>query len=227
MRVYDVGEYVVSGKDEVRFPFVIADYLPRTLRDSMRAGLWMTEKMAFALQMVSALSYLDSHAPSIVHRDIKPENIFVRGKACILGDFGLMKFVGDGDIEADKKFMIESTGVRLPYFYRTPDLVNYCRNVGTLSARSDVFQIGLVFAEMFSGVNPLKKCKDILDPVELNELTQIPCSRSLAVALHAYLQRMLDFDAGRRISPEELFDPLEGLFLQAVSASLDLEGKVF
>ena len=273
MRVYDLGEIDEAG---TKFPFVIADYLPRTLYDAMRSGLTMMEKTSFVLQLLSAAAYMEKEEPQIVHRDIKPENIFVRGKGCILGDFGLMKILekpskppeaanqkvgvaapksttailkvddesksaasADSiknqivievaavsvEEEEDREHVITSTGPRLPRFYRTPDLVDYCRKKGELTTKSDVFQLGLVFTELFSGKNPLKAAKHIYDPIELDPMGEIPGSQ--ASAIKAHLKQMLELNPANRPAASELFDPWEGIFKESAQISLQLEGRVF
>ena len=185
----------------------------------------MADKLAFCLQMLSALTYLSKLPTPIIHRDIKPENIFVRGKSFLLGDFGLIKTVGSTD-DNDASFIIESEGPRLPRFYRTPDLVNYCRGeAAALTTKSDVFQLGLVFAEVFTGINPLQPSKNILDPVILNEISRIPTSQG--VSIQSVIMRMLEMDAHRRDEAFAFFDPWEGIFITVMKDSHDLEGKVF
>lgn len=226
MRVYDDGQVVEGGKHQTIFPFVIADYLPYTLSDSLRIGLSMVEKVSFALQLLSAASFLENSAPKIVHRDIKPQNIFVRGKACILGDFGLMKFLqGEAGIAEDRKFILDSVGPRLPRFYRTPDLVEYCRGNVEITPKSDVFQLGLVFAVMFTGENPSIFSQDILAAVGMRPVGD--CSGSLSDAIKPLLIRMLDPNVATRPSAGDLFDTWEGIFLRAVNMAHDLEGRIF
>lgn len=227
MRVYDTG--IVAKESEgvaVAYPFLIADYLPQTLRGIMLSGAFpMAFKLAFCLQMLSGLSYLDSRNPKIVHRDIKPENIFVKGRSFILGDFGLIKSLVADDNEEDPEFLIDSVGPRLPRFYRTPDLVNYCRGKAAISTKSDVFQLGLVFAEVFTGVNPLQPAVKILDEVCLDKLEGIAGSQEVSISTQ--IEKMLEMDVDRRQPAADLFDAWEGIFRSVVAASHALEGRVF
>jgi serine/threonine-protein kinase len=232
MRVFDDGHLpIASGSASQSFPFVIAEYLPRTLRDALRSGLGVAEKLSFSLELLSGLSYLAGQSPPIVHRDIKPENIFIRGRSCVLGDFGLMKSLVPTGSESsaaptdDVQFFIDSTGPRLPRFYRTPDLVDYCRAKGELSAKSDVFQLGLTIAEMFTGNVPLASAAKILDPVVLTELDPILGSQASAIA--SQIRRMLDMSPQSRPHAHDLLDNWEGIFLEVVKVSHQLEGRVF
>lgn len=226
MRVFDDGVLPdQSGRDRLDYPFVVAEYLPTTLRDVMRAPVRMIDKISYALQILSGLAYLAKQASPVVHRDIKPENIFVRGPACILGDFGLMKVLSSDDVKDDQAFMAESAGARLPRFYRTPDLVDYCRNKGELTSKSDVFQAGLVLAELFTGINPLAPSDDILSPVAIDDLDMIPGVHGPMIG--TVIRNMLELDPKRRPSAEDLFDSWEGLFQQGVDLASSLEGRAF
>ena len=152
IRTYDEGVYYEN-------PFVVMEYLPRTLAQVMRRGCGIVEKVAFAIQLVSALEYLDSLDPKVVHRDIKPPNIFIKGGSCVLGDFGLMKRLTD-----DPSIIKESLGPGMAYYYRTPDLVAYLRGGAPVTTKSDVFQLGLVLAHLFTGWNPEKVSHEFTDP---------------------------------------------------------------
>jgi serine/threonine protein kinase len=90
----------------------------------------------------------------VVHRDIKPKNIFLKGQSFVLGDFGLIKLLNGHD-EADHNIFKESVGFGMPYFYRTPDLIAYGKRESGITTKSDVFQLGLVAIELFTGRNPV------------------------------------------------------------------------
>ncbi len=130
MRVYDEGEYS-SGQNT--YPFVVAEYLPTTLAQVPLESINLIEKFSYTMQLLSALAFLQAADPPIVHRDIKPTNIFIKGRSCVLGDFGLMKRL-DGTDEADRKVFKQSIGPGMPYRYRTPDLVDYALGKANLTA---------------------------------------------------------------------------------------------
>ena len=221
MRVYDEGDFNTGG---LTYPFVVAEYLPITLAQLSYNNLTLIDKLSYSLQLLSAVASLQSLTPPVVHRDIKPPNIFIKGRSCVLGDFGLMKRLDDVD-EIDRKVLKQSMGPGMPYYYRTPDLVSYARNECVLTPKTDVFQLGLVLAEMFTGKNPCKACRDILSPVELYELDYI--RGSLGGSIAALLKRMLDHNVDRRPYAADLVNPWEMNFMDAVQASHMLEGQVF
>jgi len=226
MRVFDSGVYglgPVATRQE--FPFVVAEYLPTTLFDVIRAGQApVVEKVSHSCQLLSALQYLAGLSPAVVHRDIKPRNIFVKGHSCVLGDFGLMKLL-DAVPDDDKEVFKESIEVGMPFYYRTPDLVAYAKDDVPLTPKSDVFQLGLVLTEMFTGWNPARKADDLLSPVELDPVGNIP--GGLGASIATLLRRMLDFNPASRPTAAELLDPWESVFGNAVARAQDLEGRVF
>lgn len=205
----------------VEYPFVIAEFLPKTLRSAERGGLTISEKVAYCIQLLSALGYLETR--SVTHRDIKPENIFIKGSSCILGDFGLFKA-----LEPDAEFDIEhSTGPRHPYRYPTPDLVSYAKDESVgLTSKSDVFQLGLVFCELFSGVVPLAERPNNLAPVQIIQpLPKFDGLQSQTILL--LIEKMLTPDPVQRPSAQALMDQWMGVFREIFQAHLSLEGRVF
>jgi len=50
---------------------------------------YLKEAICFGKQILDGLSHIHSHR--IIHRDLKPQNIFLNGKTCKIGDFGLIK----------------------------------------------------------------------------------------------------------------------------------------
>lgn len=221
MRIYDSGNYD-------KYPFVVAEYLPRTLRAALKAGtLSMVERTSYTLQLLSALSFLSTRNPVVVHRDIKPDNIMIKGHSCVLGDFGLMKLLDETseDGESAVVAMKDSAGPGMPRSYRTPDLVAYARKESSITAKSDVFQLGLVIAEMFTGRSPLRQCKDMLDPIVLDEL--LPMPGKFGDKVLPLILQMLEMDPKQRSSALEMMDSWEGVFQEMVQHVQDIEGKVF
>lgn len=225
LRIFDRGEYKLGGSAETA-PFVVAEYLPQTLRTAMRSNrLRLVDKVSYAMQLVSAVTYLSGLDPPVVHRDIKPENIFIKGGSCVLGDLGLMKRLTPMDSADDKDLVRTSIGVGMPFFYRTPDLVSYLKDGTALSVKTDVFQLGLVLAELFSGRNPLKAPSEFTDPIELNSIGWIEGSFGAGIA--AQIRKMLEIDPSKRPLATDLIDGWEGIFRDVVDATIEVEGRAF
>ncbi|MFW9889625.1 MAG: serine/threonine protein kinase [Candidatus Thorarchaeota archaeon] len=230
MRVHHIGEY----EELVDRPFIVAEYLPNTLREAMRKDeLSKMDKARYATQLCSALHYLHSLDSPIIHRDIKPENIFIREKGAVLGDFGLIKrFGGTPETEEERLEMFkESPGLGFPLRYRTPDQVAYLKGEAELTPASDVFQLGLVLAELFTGWNPLKAPPitegrpDWTAPVQLYPVKKIRGTQGLNIL--RVLKTMLRMEPEMRPSPGSLADRWEMLFKEIVRVTGRLEGWEF
>jgi len=221
MRVYDSGEFLANT---LSHPFVVMEYLPNQLHAVMRRDeLDITAKVSLATQLISALAYLDQLNPKIIHRDIKPQNIFIKGKTCVLGDFGLMKVCSDQSIDAETDRNDMKSYMGFPFYYRTPDLISYTKGEIDLTTSSDIFQLGLVLSELFTRRNPCIAPKNKLDPVTIERVGSIP--GELGGLIFSALKGMLEMDYRRRDSVGSLLDKWNGVFEVAVQKAHALNGK--
>ena len=209
MRIFDDGTYKGS-------PFLVAEYLPRTLWYLINRNISIVQKVSFAMQLISAIDHLSSLNPPAVHRDIKPSNIFVKGGSCVLGDFGMIKRL-TGDSDEDRSIVRESTGPGMPFYYRTPDLIKYACQNGSLSPKSDVFQLGLVLTQLFTKRNPLIISEQFCDEIRLETIGRIP--GHLGAGIATLLNRMLIIDQSQRENAQDFLDPFQAILLDAVQKS--------
>ena len=221
MQIFDEGIYS-NGENE--YPYVVTEYLPTTLQQLDYKSLNLCDKLSITIQLLSGLVHLNSLEPPVVHRDIKPANIFLKGRSCILGDFGLLKRI-DGQSELDREVFKQSVGPGMPFRYRTPDLVDYANNVHPLTTKTDVFQLGLVIAELFTLVNPCKESKNLLAEVDIGTFPFI--KGTLGGRIASLIKQMLILEPVSRPSALELLPPWERTFIEAVQASHVLHGDVF
>lgn len=110
-----------------------------TLADRLKRGkLPMNETLRFGAQIAEALAV--AHAQGIIHRDLKPANIMLTKSGVKVLDFGLAKSTADPSLTA-------SAGVMGTPAYIAPE-----RFEGNeADARSDIYGLGLVLAEMATG----------------------------------------------------------------------------
>jgi serine/threonine protein kinase len=91
--------------------------------------------------LASALAYL--HAQQIQHEDIKPSNIIHYGSHVLFTDFGSSR-----DVKLRDTTATASPALATRLFAAPEAMVDRDGNVGRHGSKSDVFSLGLVFAEM-------------------------------------------------------------------------------
>jgi serine/threonine protein kinase len=123
--------------------YIVTEYLPGgSLADALRAGERspLEDAVEIGFKCCSALDYASRFG--IVHRDIKPGNILrVSGSEVKLGDFGAAYFRHADDTQ------ISDVGTPA---YESPEQVLG----GDLTHQSDMFSLGVVLYELFTGRRP-------------------------------------------------------------------------
>jgi len=135
-RVFDLGE-----SDGMRF-LTMELVEGRSLRSILRAGaLGPAEASSIVQQIVDGVAA--AHRERVIHRDIKPENVIVRhdGRAIVL-DFGLARSMRD-----ESGMLATFAGTPA---YMSPEQLSF----DAIDARSDVFALGIVAQEVFTGRSP-------------------------------------------------------------------------
>ncbi len=186
LTIYEIGE--AEGHH-----YIVAEFIKgETLRDKMNSvTISLNEALGIALQVAAALAA--AHEAGIVHRDIKPENIIVRDDGLVkVLDFGLAKLTEQrGETAASE----DATKVQ---FNTQPGLV--MGTVGYMSpeqargkpidARSDVFSLGIVMYELFTGKRPFdgEGHLDVVSSILRDDPAPI---RALQPSLPRHLERIV------------------------------------
>ncbi len=124
-------------------PFVEGESLRSRLNREKQ--LPVAEAVRIATEVASALDY--AHRHGVVHRDIKPENILLHDGRALVADFGIALAAS----KAGGNRMTE-TGMSLGTpFYMSPEQAMGEREI---TARSDVYALGVVLYEMLTGDPP-------------------------------------------------------------------------
>jgi Protein kinase domain len=132
-RVYDLAEH--DGRPFLTMEFVDGEDLAALLR---RVGRLPEEKaVEVARQLCAALAAV--HEQGLLHRDLKPANVMLDGRGKVrLADFGLAAAAGD----------LSASGLRCG----TPPYMAPEQLAGSgVTTRSDLFALGLVLYELFTG----------------------------------------------------------------------------
>ncbi len=131
-RVYDISED--AGRPFLTMEYVDGEDLASLLR---RMGRPSQEKaIQIARQLCAGLAA--AHDKGVLHRDLKPHNVMIDGKGRVrITDFGLAGFSG--------QFAGADLGVGTPA-YMAPEQFE-----GRVSVKSDLYSLGLVLFELFTG----------------------------------------------------------------------------
>jgi hypothetical protein len=132
-RIYDIGQ--IEGQHFISMEYIDGEDLASLLR---RIGRLPQDKaLEIARQMCAGLA--TAHEKGVLHRDLKPANIMIDGQGKVrIADFGLAR----SDIEHRDPSAIEGTPA-----YMAPEQFEGRGE----SVKSDIYSLGLVLYEMFTG----------------------------------------------------------------------------
>ena len=137
-RVYDVGES--DGRLFLSMEFVDGEDLAGLLR---RIGRLPDDKAVEVAQQLCA-GLAAAHRSGVLHRDLKPSNVMLDGRGLArITDFGLAIAASDAEHERSPA---GTPG------YMAPELLAG----GTPSVQSDLYALGLVLYELFTGKKPFE-----------------------------------------------------------------------
>jgi serine/threonine-protein kinase len=140
VRTHDLGE-----ADGLRF--LTMEYVPGlTLRAILdkKGAFALAPGLQIAMQLCRGLAAV--HEAGIIHRDIKPPNIMVLPNGVVkLMDFGIARAAEGADPATQG-----GQAVGTPCYMSPEQTIG-----GELDARSDIYSVGVVLYEMFSGTRPI------------------------------------------------------------------------
>ena len=141
VQIYDIRTLEEDGLA------LIMRYIPgRNLKDVIREeGPFSPERAREVLvDIADALEY--AHGRRLVHRDVKPENIHIHEETgmAMLSDFGIAREWG-----ASSTLTMQGAALGTPA-YMSPEQIDGLE----LDGRTDLYSLGLVGYEMFSGTAP-------------------------------------------------------------------------
>ncbi|MFZ5903228.1 MAG: protein kinase domain-containing protein [Chloroflexota bacterium] len=138
IKVIDYGKHDGS-------PYLVVEYMPGgTLRSRLGRPIPWQGAVQILIPLAKALEYAHKH--NIVHRDVKPSNILLTDKGQpMLTDFGIAKI-----LEIEETATLTGTGIGVG----TPEYMAPEQWMGSATAQSDIYSLGIVFYEMVTGRKP-------------------------------------------------------------------------
>ncbi|MEO6529226.1 MAG: protein kinase [Gemmatimonadaceae bacterium] len=140
-----VGVHAVLDLGASGIALVMAHVKGRTLKQLIKEEHPLRRDRVMGMMRDVADALAAAHAHGIVHRDVKPENIFIGedGRA-LLADFGVAR-----SMSADTQLTMHGVAIGTPS-YMAPEQIDG----GELDGRADIYSLGLVTWEMFTGHRP-------------------------------------------------------------------------
>lgn len=145
LKILDDGPYL---KDNKPVPFYVMRLYDSSLRDLLKKGIRPDQALPLFSQLLNGVEV--AHLNKVVHRDLKPENFLYSSteNRMVVADFGIARF------QEDELYTAVETKAedRLANFqYAAPE---QRKRGGDIDARSDIYALGLILNEMFTGEIP-------------------------------------------------------------------------
>jgi serine/threonine protein kinase len=186
-----VGVFDAAQNDGVSY-IVMELVQGRTLASISPSELTVHTALRYILELLEALAF--AHENNVVHRDVKPANIMVLQNGAIkVMDFGLSRRTSEMSSVTNAGEIVGTIA------YLSPE-----RFLGKVAdARSDLYSVGVVMYEVFTGTVPFKNESDDLVAVIFAHVNEPPAAlRTVNPAVPAPIERivlrLLEKDPDRR-----------------------------
>ena len=194
--IYDVG--VQDGST-----FIVEELLEGvSLRQRIKAGP-MTCRSVLDIGVQIARGLSAAHEFGIVHRDLKPENVFITsdGPVKVL-DFGLARLIDPPPGQHESLSHLPTLDPEAGILLGTPGYMAPEQVRGEpVDQRADLFSLGIVLYEMFTGTNPFKRSTPLATcgAILTEEPSDLSTQRAeVTPALAQLVARLLEKDPGKR-----------------------------
>jgi eukaryotic-like serine/threonine-protein kinase len=182
----------------------------RTLRERLvlDGQLAVGDGLQILRELAGALAH--AHARGVIHRDVKPENVFLSEGHAVLADFGIARAIQR--MTRTERLTATGQGPGTPGYMAPEQLVD----AAAADPRVDVFALGVVAYEMFTGRAPF--AGDTPHAVAASYFAEAPALESSCSDLPAPIARAIT--RALSTNPDDRFANA-GEFLTAIRPSLD------
>jgi serine/threonine protein kinase len=207
-----------AGRDD-GWSYIVMELVEgRTLGSVPAHELTVHTAIRHYVEILEALSY--AHENDVVHRDVKPANVMVLANGAVkVMDFGLARRTSDMS-SASTAGEIVGTIAYLP-----PE-----RFLGkTADARSDLYSVGIMLYETFTGTLPFKSASDDLVAVIFGHVNEPPApprsvNRAVPAEIEHVILKLIEKEPDRRYqSAQEVVGELRSLLGEGPAAPPDPE----
>ena len=161
--IHDIQEYdapLPAGKQM----FIVMEYVEGQTLHERKQSVSLKQAIEIGIQIADGLAA--AHEKGIVHRDVKPENIMVRKDGIVqIMDFGLAKLKGISRLTKEGS-TVGTAG------YMSPEQVQGLE----ADHRSDIFSLGVLLYELFTGQPPFKGVHETAIAYEIVNVDAAPMS---------------------------------------------------
>jgi serine/threonine protein kinase len=185
--VYDAGE---DGSAS----YIVMELIRgKTLSELESGELGYGQALTYIHEVLEALDY--ANAQGILHRDVKPSNIMIveDGKHTKLTDFGLARHASDVTQTTRTGQIVGTISYLAPERFLSKPA----------DVRSDLFSVGIVMYEIFTGTLPFRNDRDDLVATMYSHVHDLPAppreiNRNVPETLELVIMRAIQKDPDRR-----------------------------
>ena len=205
----NVVAVIDAGEDNGR-PYIVFEYVQgETLKQriSRIGALDATEALAYAVEVAQGLAV--AHERRMVHRDVKPQNVLIDSTGMAkLTDFGISRQLSEEGVTEEGRVV------------GTTDYVAPEQAMGKeVDPRSDIYSLGVVLFEMFTGDVPFEAENQIgVAMKHVNE--ELPDVQMIRPDLSAASALVVEKSTTK--NPEDRYETIEDMILD-LQAALEVE----
>jgi serine/threonine protein kinase len=185
--IYDAGEW--EG-----LSYIVMEFVPGKTLSALESGeLGYKQALGYVAEVLEALEYANSQG--VIHRDIKPSNIMILegGKHVKLTDFGLARRASDVTQTTRTGQIIGTISYLAPERFLSKPA----------DVRSDLYSVGIVMYEIFTGTLPFRNDRDDIVATMYSHVHDFPTppreiNRNVPEPLENVIMRGIDREPGKR-----------------------------